>query len=247
MCEITKSLPIAKIWNIPWGCRIYNSCPSGGCYFCPQGQPSDKRKHTYLLPSVGFELDIWLTVVTVFFSTYLLHWVIAPIIREEFGTTTGYYAIRSSTSPSWHISGQNRNVRVAVTMILPTLSANPYKLLFVSTTAARSHVKGQDPIRLWAVLTLNHNLSSHQRLCGWSMTHGSESGHLVQLAGHLCQSWTRQNIPSTHTTMKHFPIITLRPSVKKGKDTIITSQKMTVKEKIGHCQRYWCFKKIWIR
>jgi len=96
--------------------------------------------------------------------------------------------------------------------------------------AARSLVKGQDPIRLQAVPALNHDLSNCHRLCGQGVTHGSDSGHLVQLAGHLCdtrQIWTRQNIQSTHATMKHFPIIILRPGVKKGKDTNITSQKMT--------------------
>lgn len=68
MCEATNSLPIAKIWNTLWG-----YCPSGGCYFCPQGQPSNKPKHIYLLPTVGFELDIWHAEMTLFFPTHPLH------------------------------------------------------------------------------------------------------------------------------------------------------------------------------
>lgn len=137
---------------------------------------------------------------------------------------TGYDVIPSYTDPSWGLSGPY--VRVAVTTVLPALSANVYKLLFLSSVAARSLVKGQDLTRRQAALMLNHNLSSHQRLCGQSITHSSGSGHLVQPARHLrdtCQSWTRQNAQSTQATMKHFPVINLRPSVKKGKDTNITS------------------------
>lgn len=194
--------PLPKSGTSPGDAEYITPAHQEAAISAPGANPVTKQNITYLLPSVGFEPDIWLTVVTIFFSTYPLHWAITPVIREQFGTTTGYDAIHSSTHPSWHVSGQYGNVGVATTTVLPTLSANLYKLLFVSTIAARSLVKGQDPIRLQAVLTLNHHLSSHQWLCGRSMTHGSGSGHLVQLQG-TCA--IRAKVGHAKTSSLHTP------------------------------------------
>lgn len=91
-----------------------NSCPSGGCYFSPQSQFSNKPKHIYQLPTVGFELDTWHAVTTVFFPTYPLHWATALIKREQFGTTAGYFVTRSSPNPSWQVSGQYLKTRCSL-------------------------------------------------------------------------------------------------------------------------------------
>lgn len=101
-----------------------NSCSSGGCYFSPQGQLNNKPKHIYLLPTVGFELDIRHAVVAVFFPTRPLHSAVALIKREQFGTTAGCYVTHSSTNPSRHVSGQYWKTRWL------TLAANLHKLLF---------------------------------------------------------------------------------------------------------------------
>lgn len=97
--------------------------------------------------------------------------------------------------------------------------------------------QGWDPIGLWAALALNHPLSSHQWFCSQRVAHCSRSGHLVQLAGHscnACHSWTRQNIQSTHGTVKHCPIIILRPSVKKGRNKYNIPEHDS-KGEDGHC------------
>lgn len=93
------------MWNNPWGCRMHNSCLPGGGWSCPQGQTLEKTKHAYLLLSLGFEWDIWLTEVTVFLSTYPLHWAAPTIIAEhgcvrEFSPTQFLAFFRSMGEPT---------------------------------------------------------------------------------------------------------------------------------------------------